>query len=79
MSPLLCQGRSICWTAGGDGPHQLRDVLAKLDIDASIGEAELLKTISSPGMALAFRLLILFSAQVSQAPFVVCSTHSRCS
>ena len=54
MSPLLCQGRSICWTAGGDGPHQLRDVLAKLDIDASIGEAELLKTISSLAWHLRF-------------------------
>ena len=65
MSPLPCRGTVICWIAGDDGPHQLRNVLAKLDIDASVGKAELLKTISSPGMALAFCLLILLSAQIS--------------
>ena len=54
-------------------------MLAKLDVYASIGKAELLKTISSPSMALAFCLLILLSTQISQAPFVVCSTRTKVS
>ena len=54
-------------------PHQLSNMLTKLDVDALISKTQALKAVCTPGVALPLCFLILLPTQITEAPFVVCS------
>lgn len=54
-------------------------MLTKLDVDALISKTQALKAVCTPGMALPLCFLMLLPTQITEAPFVICSTswHSH--
>lgn len=61
------------WRNGaGSAAHQLRDVLADLDVDTAVREGQALQAVRAALVHCPLRRLQLRPAQASQRPLVVC-------